>query len=618
MAVLKMTREEYQQKYGVQAPAPVAPKQGIGSQISEAFKSGIQKSKEGYQQGQQATPSLKGAGNMLEGTGKLLAGGVEALSAPLAPITKPIGEVINNPSPKSIIGKLNENKKYQKFANSKAGQATSRAVENVANFNTITGGVAGFMAPAKVSTSLKGKPSITPKTSFSPTVAGITREVLPTADRVVNSQVSKALDLTPGDIKNISMSTGNEVGRFMADNNLIGANKDLTISNVDNFYKTNYDAVRAEIGNVKKLYNSQDVPRYKEALTEIQKNISETPGLQESIGEVDALLKKKNPTLNDVQRVKELMDEHFSLYKVTGDVKESVAKRGLSNIRKELKDFIENEVKDNTGTDIKPLNNNVATARSISDAVEVRSTRGLTRSNLRIGDLGVFGIGMGMGGPLVGAGLLVGKKIIESPTFRLKFSKWLDGKTDSAKLQIQKDLEAGKIPQGVTIRQSSKPSATETRSQNSQNLANSMNSKSPKNLSINQSNKSVKSTAPTSNTSNRIMNDIVPKKKGLVQRAVDKYKSIPNKQGGFLSVPNPFSKGKLSESSLNKIPTKIRGEVKSAYDRLNNIKNKKLDLNTEEDIDTFLRRVESGVANTKRFRGWQNSSRCYNTSIFKA
>ncbi|MBX4188171.1 MAG: hypothetical protein KW793_03490 [Candidatus Doudnabacteria bacterium] len=278
---------------------------------------------------------------------------------------------------------------------------------------------------------------------------GVARDVVPTADRVVNHEVTGALDLTQGDVKNIHLSTGNDVGQWIADRNLIGLNKESTLKSIKDFYKENYQAVRSEINSVKATYDPVEIPRYSEALRSIKQKITGVPGLQEANAEVDILLKKPRPTLADAQRVKELMDDHFNLYKATGDVGEGVQKTGLANIRKDLRQWIETEVKDRTGVNIKELNNNVATSRSISDAIETRATRGLTRSNLRIGDLGAFGIGFGFGGPLVGAAAVLGKRIIESPTFRLRFARIIDGFSDATKARVAGEFEKGIVPREV-------------------------------------------------------------------------------------------------------------------------------------------------------------------------
>lgn len=286
-------------------------------------------------------------------------------------------------------------------------------------------------------------------------------ETVPSAGRIANHQITRALDLTQGDVKNISLSTGNEVGEFIADRNLIGRTKDETEKMIKDFYDVTYKEVREEIGKVNKPYSVFNVPRYTEALKAIQKQVDNTPGLQEISVEVENLLKKGKGevSLNDVQRVKELMDDHFSLYKATGDVKDTAAKEGLANIRKELKEFIEKEVKDNTGVDIGVKNNEVATARGIADAIAERSTRGLTRSNIKLGDMGVFAGVSAVATPLVGAAAVFVKKVIESPGMQLKIARFFDKISDAKKLRIQKALEAGKVPDEIAKVVQSAPSS---------------------------------------------------------------------------------------------------------------------------------------------------------------
>lgn len=272
------------------------------------------------------------------------------------------------------------------------------------------------------------------------------RDVIPTAERVVNTTIAKALYLAPSDIKNISMSTGNEVGEFIAKHNLIGANTDETVKLIDDFFSKNYAQVREEIAKVGVNYPVAKVPRYQEALKELKKAVGDVPGMEKIDAEVDILLGNKKPTLEDVQRVKELLDEHFSLYKVTGDVKESVQKEGLANMRKDLRKFIEDEVKANTGIDIADLNNKVSTSKSIMNAIEVRAPKGITKANLQMGDLGAFGIGSVFGGPLGGLAALALKKISQSPAVMLRFARFMDKLSDARKAKIIEAMKAGEVP----------------------------------------------------------------------------------------------------------------------------------------------------------------------------
>lgn len=470
------TVEQYKNKYGDkgvwlpvlnQTDPDLNPntRPSIGETIANSFKSGINQAKEGFNQiGNDRSGNPL---NLIEGVGKIGAGAIGAAFSPLAPITEPtIGASI-----KYAADKLSDIPAVQKFADTNAGKTTARVAENVANYATIAGTVGGAMEVPKVGGAVESRvnDAITTTKSaiskagekISPSLKNAVRDVIPTSENIVNHQITQALELTQGDIKNISKATGHEVGQFLADNNLIGENVKATQTKLTDFYKQNYNAVRSEIAKVTKAYKESSIPRYTEALTELKKQVSEVPGLQKANSEIDALLKKTSSidrkgnfvpnkkatiSLDDVQKVKELMDDHFNLYKVTGDVKEGIAKEGLANIRKDLKGFIEKQVKEKTGTEIKKFNNNVQTARSIIDAVESRSTRGLTRSHLSLGDYGTFLSGTAIGGPVVGTVAFFLKKLYQSPSVKLRVAQYLDSISDIKKAAIQAELEAGKVP----------------------------------------------------------------------------------------------------------------------------------------------------------------------------
>lgn len=444
-----LSPEEFKKKYGEvgisQFSQTSKPKMGFLGRTKEAFSQGVSKMGESIQ-------DSKGGRNPISTGSKFGAGLTETVFSPITaavePLTKPtIGKGVDY-----LSNKISNSPSVQKFADSRAGEVTSRVAEDVGNLNTIAGtAVTPFGASkgfgATVRATKVGVDTISEGASkvgaYTKNIAG---DVLPSTDRIVNHQVTKALDLTAGDVKNISLSTGNEVGKFLAEKNLIGVNKIATVANLEKFFKQNYDAVRSEISRVQRVYKQNQVPRYVEALKAIRQKTLGTPGLQKVGVEVENLLNKKEIALADVQRVKELIDSHFNLYKATGDVGDSVAKQGLDNIRKDIRQFIEKQVKENTGADIGDMNNSVSTSRGVLDAIEARSTAGLTRSNLKLGDLGIFGLGMGMGGPLGGAALLFGKKLIESPSVQLRIAKYLDSLSDASKMKIQTELQKGQIP----------------------------------------------------------------------------------------------------------------------------------------------------------------------------
>jgi hypothetical protein len=140
------------------------------------------------------------------------------------------------------------------------------------------------------------------------------------------------------------------------------------------------------------------------------------------------------------------MDDHFRLYNAAGDVQTGIAKQGLDIIRKDIRSFIEDEVKKNSGVDIFELNNNVATSRSLLDAIQARSGRASTRQKISLGDLGWFGGGSVIGTPLFGLAAVFAKKVIESPTVRLRIAKYINSLEKVKQNKIKSQLQSGKIP----------------------------------------------------------------------------------------------------------------------------------------------------------------------------
>lgn len=297
-------------------------------------------------------------------------------------------------------------------------------------------------------------------------VKGAVRDVIPTRQALIDTNLAKALDLTPGDMRNIKASSGNEVGTWLSENNLIGTNKVTTQGLIGGFFKTNYDMVRSEIAKVKDLYDPLSIPRYKETLEALAVETQGKLGLEMSTREITSLLKKEKITLNDVQRTKELVDDYYSLYNKMGDVQQGIQKQGIANVREELKQFIEREVMTKTGADIRKLNNNVSTAKGIKDAIEARSTRGLTRANITWRDA-MVGLGVyAFASPIVGLAAVLAYKLATSPTARLRFARWLDQRTDAQKASINEAFRKGEVPDEVKkIMELENPNSALTQSQ---------------------------------------------------------------------------------------------------------------------------------------------------------
>lgn len=253
-------------------------------------------------------------------------------------------------------------------------------------------------------------------------------EAAPTAGRFAEGEVVKALDLTQGDVARIAKTTNNNVTDFVSRNNLLKETPEEIAMALDDFKNTQYTTVRDEVAKVTDVYQATDVPRVKQALAVVDETVGGVVGLEDVSAEVAKLLGQDSYTLPDIQRVKEILDANTNIYNRSGEAKGVATAKGLAEVRSELREFIETEVARVTDgqTNIKALNNDVATSRELIDAIELRATRGQTRQWNTVFD-GILGVSTyGATGDLTTALAVVGlKKMAQTPSFRIALAKTL-------------------------------------------------------------------------------------------------------------------------------------------------------------------------------------------------
>lgn len=273
-------------------------------------------------------------------------------------------------------------------------------------------------------------------------VGQITKEIIPTGKEMQRNQVVKALDLTQGDVANITKSTGNDVTDFIVSKNLIKNTPEEVADSLNDIRKTTKELRNSEIKKVTNTYTKDQIPGAIKGLEEIKKGVSDIAGLEDEVTKIDNLLEKEAFTLEDIQLAKDLIDDNSNIYSKIGDVKSSATARGLDKIRKEVRKFIEDEVTTATqgATDIKKLNNDIQTSYAIEDAINTRATRNLTRQKISLSDIMVGLGGSAAFSPAVGLGLYIGKKIIETPSFRLAFTKALNAQPINKVKKLLKEV----------------------------------------------------------------------------------------------------------------------------------------------------------------------------------
>jgi len=439
-------------------PTVETPKPGFFSRAGTALKERFGEIKKTF--GDQARGEINPAETGFRVVGDVIGGAGDIIGAAMSPAVEKLAQQEWAQPAFNVLAQGMD--KYEEWKNSsEMNRRTGEMIESVANIADLTGVVGGGKAVGKVGVKTGAKVAKVGKefaeetsekmAKASAVIRDATKEIIPEPNRVINSEVAKALDLTQGDVRNIALSSGNEVGEWIAGKNLLGKTREETLKAVDEQFNKQYSEVRQIINGVDTKFKITEIPRYQDALEVIKSQIEKIPGLEPDVKIVDDLLKKKTITLADIQKTKELLDSHFNLYKATGDVREGVMKEGIRRMRTELKEFIENQVEKSSGADIRQLNNDVSTAKGILVSSASRATRGLTRANISLSDLGILGVGSAFGTPLTGAALLLGKKILQSSSVRLRVASWFDKLNKAKQAKVIKELESGKIPEGIKV-----------------------------------------------------------------------------------------------------------------------------------------------------------------------
>jgi ABC-type transporter Mla MlaB component len=168
-----------------------SPQKAQGSsfmeRLKQGFSSGVNKVKSGFEQlkSNKDASILQRPINVIEGVGKIGSGAIQSVFSPATaaaePVIKPtVGAALNY-----ATDKISNNPTVQRFANSKAGEITSRVTEDVSNYNDIVGAFVGPKAVPKVT-----KPLTTAVTRVADSAAGLVDDVSRIGREATDSLVS--------------------------------------------------------------------------------------------------------------------------------------------------------------------------------------------------------------------------------------------------------------------------------------------------------------------------------------------------------------------------------------------------------------------------------------------
>lgn len=151
------------------------------AQVQDAAATSIEKTKAGYSEALAAENPVQ----LVEGSAKMAAGAIETAASPLAPLFSPLGKVIG-----WVADKIGGSKTVQDFANSPAGEATSRIAEDVQNLSTIAGAVTGVKGAPQATRSVASSLSEVTQSLVSRSEADIDAAIVSNFERAVKPSVS--------------------------------------------------------------------------------------------------------------------------------------------------------------------------------------------------------------------------------------------------------------------------------------------------------------------------------------------------------------------------------------------------------------------------------------------
>lgn len=270
-APVKMTRAEYEARYGA-SPTGSAPKSFLGSivdKVKTAARSGFQQGMEGYQQAVDAPNPLQ----LLEGSVKMGAGAINTVYSPLAPLFAPLGKVVN-----AVSDKISDIPAVQRFATSKAGKATSRVAEDVANLSTL----ASVVPATKVAPNISKSVTSAASKGFSKTATAGREGAINSLER--NIRLAAEGTITPKKFLAKSEARGKDPVRYLAERNIEPVVRDGKMQTVEQADKLNVSA--------QPLNQHLDM-----ALAEVEPGVAKTP--------LETLRSKALASASDVKNVTE-------------------------------------------------------------------------------------------------------------------------------------------------------------------------------------------------------------------------------------------------------------------------------------------------------------------------
>lgn len=238
-------------------------------------------------------------------------------------------------------------------------------------------------------------------------------------DDIAVGQMQKAINLNPTDIRRIRQPNyaGKDPAEWLLERGFKGS-QDQLVNRLDDYSSLTKSQVDNGLDKLTTRVTIENATPALKTLDVLIDDLKGVVGMEEKLAELTKLRGQSSFSVAELNEIKRLGDNLSNIYKTTGAVKDSAKAQGLANVRNELKTLIENEAAKQGFDNVKQLNKETQVSKEISDALKKRLDveSKLPTLGLRDAILGVGGFATGgLGGAL---GVVITKKVLESPAFR--------------------------------------------------------------------------------------------------------------------------------------------------------------------------------------------------------
>ena len=261
-------------------------------------------------------------------------------------------------------------------------------------------------------------------------------------DNAAVSSMEKAIDMRPTDITKIKQPNvaGSSPAEWLLRRDFKGST-DKIISDLGEYRTTTRSAVDEGLSAIDVRVAATDAAPATKTINVLRETFGETIGNEKLVAKLDELKAQNDYSLAELNEIKRMADAELQVFKVNGQIKDNARAKGMANIRDELKTLIEDKAAENGFDNVRDLNKETQVSYAIEDAMQKRVDATSKLPDFGLTDKMVAAASIFSGNALLGAGVLLSKKVLESSVFRTHLAQKLKQLPDADRSALEAALD---------------------------------------------------------------------------------------------------------------------------------------------------------------------------------